>query len=653
MTDFAAPQPQAPAPPPIGEIPEASKVLELWNETRREVRVSEREYSLNRSFDVGDQYIRWDSTSLDAMIREYRTPADAETRTTVNLMRARRRSLTARLTASPLSFDVRASSNDADGLRKQRLADTVLRALWSGQQWEATRAQGVKYTMFGGNAAVCLEWDPSSLNGPPAVDPSTGIHTPAGGPKLSAMNIGEFGIEPGSRTQRDARWWLRRSLAPPEQVQATYGLAKPPPTDGYAKSTPMSKMLATRRGERSQPLNLTTVLAYYRRPTPLDPGCVVHYVGNEPVAQGPWPFPFADHLNVYVFSCDDPDETWITEPWLSDARPIQSMYNDVRTSIREHVQRASNARILVEEGSMDDPSIFDDTPSQILEYKTGTSAPKWMETAQVPRWMTGETDRLLGEINDVLSQPEVARGVAPGDRNSGAALALLAEKADGPLGPFARDQARGWSQLATDSIRTLHHHMQPGEMRQSTIYTDQNVPQRIEWNRDDIDENVEVTVPVEATEPRSFTAIRAQMLDLARTFPAMFANIDPSSMARTLGLGSIQSVLASADKTRQFVEWENDQMMSMVVVVPDGWHNHAAHIAIHEEYRNSSAYETADPQVQELVDAHIAAHKALAAKAAAEAMAAAQEQAMMAAEAGMIPPGQEPGAQQEGPPVDE
>lgn len=640
----------------MGEIPAASKVLELWNESRREVRVSEREYSLNRAFDSGDQYLRWDSSSLDAMVREYRTPADAETRTTVNLFRSRRRSLTARLTASPLTGDVRASSNDAEGLRKQRLADTVLRAMWgpAGMHGEATRAQEVKYTMFGGNAAVCLEWDPSAVNGPPAVDPTTGITTPAGGPKWSAMNIGEFGVEPGSRTQRDARWWIRRSLAPPEQVQATYGLAKPPPTDGYAKSTPMSKMLATRRGERSQPLNLTTVLAYFRRPTPTDPGCVVHYVGNESVASGPWPFPFSDHLNLYVFSCDEPDETWITEPWLSDARPIQSMYNDVRTSIREHVLRASNARIVVEEGSMDDPSIFDDQPGQIIEYKANTRPPAWMESGKVERWLQMEPDRLLGEINDVLAQPDVARGVAPGDRNSGAALALLAEKADGPLGPFARDQARGWSQILTDTLRTLHHHMKPGEVRQAVIYTDQNVPHRVEWTKDDLDANVEVTVPIESTEPRSFTAIRAQMIDLARTFPAMFANIDPATMSRTLGLGSIQSVLASADKVRQFVEWENDQMMSMVVVVPDGWHNHDAHIAIHEEYRNSSAYETAGQDVQELVDSHIAGHKALAAKAAADAMAAAQEQAMMAAEMGMMPPGPMPDdEQEEGPPEDE
>lgn len=608
------------------DAPDAAAVREMWAECGREMRVNQREYALNRAFDRGDHWLTYDPVISDAVIREWRDNSDADARTTVNLFRARRRQQTARLGATELAFQVRAASADGAGLRKQRLNMEVLEYLRTRQRWEQLRARATKYALFGGNSAIMWDWDPNCRNSPPRID-EFGIALPAGGVKLSALSVTEFGLEPGSVSQWDATWAIRVTGAPPKQVQALYQLPYEPRPDATSRATPMSRMLTARHKDARANVPLCNIYALYRRPTMLAEGVVAHYVNDQMVAAYPWPFPHDDHLNLYVFSCDDPDETWITDPWLSDARGPQTMYNDVRTTIREHAQRAANARILAPSGALDDLTNMSDAPGEIVEYQ-GDRPPTWMQPPEAARYLVNEVDRIRDEINDLLSSPDIARGIAPGDRNSGSALALLAEKADGPLGPFARDQARGWGIIGTNVLRLLRHHMPPGEKRRVTMYQDSVVPTTREWTRDDIPDDVEVIVPVEVTEPRSFAAIRAQMVDLARTFPQMFQNVDAGLFARMLGLSSVQQMLREMDGS-QLVTWENELMFTGEVVMPEEHHFHDLHIKGHEMERNTPAYEMLPPDRQQVISDHIDAHKTLAAQAMARSLAAQQEMAAL------------------------
>lgn len=641
MSDIATPAAPSVAPPkPSPEalmIPDWATVRRYWNDIEDELKVSRREYALNRAFDRGDQHIQWNTITASAVIREFATPADTQSRTTVNKFRSRRRQLTARLTSSPLSKEVRLGSTSDSGMRRARLAEHVLEAMASADSgdWERIRAEEVLFTMKGGNAAVCWEWDINGadppLADPPPTDPYTGLVMPCGGVTLRSLSIMEFGLEPGSRRQQDARFWMRCYGSTPEQVQATYRLPEKPRVDSMPSSSPMSRLLTDRAGSagRSEQ-RLTQVTVFTRRPTVLEPGCVAHYVNERLVAYSAWPYPHQG-LNLYVFSCDDPDESWLSDPFLSDLRQPQSMYNDVRTTIREHAQRAANARIVVKTGSLPDPAIFTDQPGEVVEYDT--ESPSWMSPPEVSRWLVGEVSRLDDEINDLAGSPDVSRGVAPGDRNSGSALALLAEKADGPLGPFGKDQARGWSVICTNVLRTLRHHMPPGQLRRTVTYGQGNgVPVVKNWTRDDIDPDVTVVVPVESTMPKSQAALRASLIDMQRSFPQVFQGLDGPTLARMLGMADTRDMMQAIDPDDAFATWENEILATGEAVVPDPWHRHEKHIQRHERFRNSPAYEEAPEQVRQMVDEHIDAHHKMKEEAA---MRAAQQQfAMQQAQAG-------------------
>lgn len=652
--------PGTPAQPPARTMPPPTKtpdqyraeghkiddwatVQRWWSDIADELLVHRREMQLNEAFDRGDQHVTWNTATNQVTLRDL-VGKERFTRMSVNKMRARRRATTARLTSSPMSMEVRPGMATDSAMRNQRMAEHVLQAMGAPEadDWEGVRAQAVTATLFGGVAAVCWEWDPDSANPSLAddatapTDMSSGFAMPCGGIRLTALSVHEFGLEAGSRRQQDAHFWIRQYGEPPEQVQATYGLKAKPRADAAALTSPMGFLL--NGGRRHD--NLTAITVVTKRPHKGNPGCVAHYVNGQCVSYTPWPYPHP-WLNLYVFRCDDPKtNTYLTDPWWSDLRQPQTAYNKVRKAISAHVDRAANARVIVPTGGVD-LDAFTDEAGEVVEYD---EEPKWMTPPEVARWLVGEVDRIDAEINDLAGSPDIARGVAPGDRNSGAALALLAEKADGPLGPFAADESRGWSVIATSSLRTLRHHMKDGERRQSTTYGPNGGVAFVRtWTRDDIDENVTVNVPLESVMPRSQTALRASLIEMHGAFPQAFEGLDGRTLAQITGLTSLRDMMTNLDPDQAFAEWENELMMAGEPVVPDEWHNHAVHLDRHERVRNSATYEMADEAIKAVFDDHIEAHHTIRQE---QAQKAAQDQMAQMQAMGMpggMPPGM-PGA---------
>ena len=97
-------------------------------------------------------------------------------------------------------------------------------------------------------------------------------------------------------------------------------------------------------------------------------------------------------------------------------------------------------------------------------------------------------------------------GEAPGDRNSGLALSILAEKDETPLGPMAMNQQRGWQSIAEMVLATMRHLMQqvdaarakhglPGmEVQDTLIRPDQSVVQ-FQWSAADLPEHPVLRAP--------------------------------------------------------------------------------------------------------------------------------------------------------------
>lgn len=587
--------------------PEAAKIVDMWQDADRYLVKERRDYWMNASYYVSHQWIWWDSSRNAVQELSYANEAEKGSRITVDKYGPRTRSLLARLTRAELMWEVQPGGMDDSSMRRQRLQEQLLIGEQRHNNWEDVREMCLLQTLFGGSAAICVDWDPDKGEDY-LLDAVSQISVPLGGIRLTPVGINEFTLEPGSLNATDARWWIRCTSLPPEQVQERYNLEETPKADSEAMLSARHRSLLRNR-PGGDPPKTTLVYIYYERPTNRGPGCVVHVVNGKVVLlEEEWPFPFK-HLNIAVFRQNKIPNSWVGHTLLTPARDVQYAYNRARSTILEHMRKAANARMMVPSGSVDDADSLTIDPADVLEYNSEIGEPHWQTAPEVPRWISNEAQFLEAELDDIFHTHQTSRGEAPGDRNSGLALALLAEKDDTPLGPMAKDQSLGWGKIAEMTLALYRMNAEStGINRKVMLLTEQGVPHEIQWSAKDIDEKPTVIVPLDATMPRSKLATQSMITQLAQQFPLVFQNVSAKSLTRMLDLPDPKQFLSQMDPDVAKAEWENGLLMQGVPVIPEDFDVHDAHVTIHNTQRKSPAYELADPQVKQMLDMHVMAH---------------------------------------------
>jgi len=597
------------------KLPDAAEVIKLWRECDQELVEARRDFWLNCSFYLGEQWIKWEPGVGTAEALEFRDDEDQATRTTIDKFGPRIDSLTSRMTSTDLEFQCRPRGIDDDAIRRARIQDEILAGLYSRDNWVGTRATEVQDCVLGGTAAVAVEYDVDGQVGgggeSEAVDMVTSIPVPYTKVRLRALSIAEFGIEPGSRSAGDARYWITCTTLTPKQVQERYPDAfadKAPGTDATAASTPLYRALYSRRFGSSPSDNTTLVYCYYERPG-LGPGGVVHVAGSKVVHTGPWPFD-SDRLNLFVFRQREITGRWFGDTCASSARSPQQAYNRARTCIQRHIHRASNARQLIPNGSLDDGADNTDDPGEPWFYNSDiTGEPHWELAPQVPRYLREEPGQLEQEIDDILHTHSVTRGLMPGDRSSGLAMSIAAEKDDTPLGRMSRDQQTTWQDIASFVLTAVKAHLgRTGGTDKVTRTTEGGTPTKTEYGADDIDEAADVHVPLEVTQPRSRAATQAAMVELQQAFPQLFANLQPSQLAKMMMLDDPVAFLASLSPDERSAQWENEMIEAGQVLAPQEFEDHQIHRRVHYDAAKSPAFRFWPPDRQEALLAHVDAH---------------------------------------------
>lgn len=587
--------------------PTAAEVTEMWQKADQYLVKERRDYWMNASYYASHQWIWWDFSRNIVQELDYANEAERGSRITIDKYGPRTRNLLARFTRSELIWEVQPSGMDDSAMRRQRLQEQILFAEQKHNDWEDIREMAILQTLFGGASAISIDWDPDKGEDF-VLDPISQISVPTGGIRLTPLGINEFTLEPGSQNDKDARWWIRCTSLPPEQVQEIYGLEEVPKADAEAMLSSRHRSILLRRPGGAPP-RTTLVYVYYERPTSRGPGCVVHVVNNKVVLmEEQWPFPFK-HLNIALFRQNKIPGSWVGHTLLTPARDVQYAYNRARSTILEHMRKAANARLMIPSGSVDDADSITIDPADTLEYNSEIGEPHWQMAPEVPRWISGEAQQLEMELDDIFHTHQTSRGEAPGDRNSGLALSLLAEKDDTPLGPMAKDQSHGWAKIAEMSLLLYRMNAMSNQLvRKVVVVTENGIPHEVSWTANDIDERPVVLVPLDATMPRSKIATQSIISNLAQQFPMVFQNVDARSLTKMLDLPDPKQFLSQQDPDSAKAEWENGLLMQKVPVIPEDFDVHDIHIAIHNAQRKSPAYELADPETKQIIDMHVMAH---------------------------------------------
>lgn len=614
----------------------AKKVRELYEEGSRDIAERRRAYEIADAMVFGEQNIRWDeSDDRVVALSEFHLDRAA---VIDNELWPASRTLTSKLLRRPLVFEVALQASSDAAVAGARKAEAALVDAHREHNWEKLRRDHVWATWKGGTGLLAVEWDPGA--GQALGDsPDTGKPFGLGDLRCYALSVGEVTTEPGVRDIERARWWIRTAALPPGEVAELYDLDEAPDPDATALMGPLQQRMAS-GGDGSTKSSLCLVHTYYERPTARSKGQMAVVVGETVRSAGPWPFPFAHRLNLVAATETPVDRHWAGRSVLSAAVSPQWALNRAQSSIDEHMDKAGNARIVVEDGAVEDED-WDDDPASVLKVRVGTQVqPEYMSPPTMPSWWQLRPAELRQTINDILNVHDISRGDRPDGVTAASALSLLAEQDDTPLGAFAKELAECWGRYA--SLVLEIYAAKVTETRTARIDRAGQVPELVEWTGKDFAGQTTASVPADAVAPTSRGAQLQKgllLLDKGVFGPPG----DPATTRRFLEFVDLPGgakVEDAVDYQRAAAQRENYRMSLGEVIVPEEFHDHAAHIDAHNQDRCSEDYERADPEIRAIKDTHIEAHETLAAEeAGAQVAKAAVHPALAAAAQAGAPPG--------------
>ena len=617
----------------VSPEPDAVKVLNRWEEGERSLVSERRSFWLSSAFYHDEQWVSWRGDQ--GIVQQLKPDSEHAARltTTHNLIKPNIETLLGKFLGADLGFECPSTEADSASMQQSRLKELILEGLRVDQDWETKRGSGLFDTMLGGTSAIAVDWDTKGAR----QDSKGKIHQD-GNVQLTELSIAEFTLQPGVRHHLDAYWWCRAVAVPTEQVRWDYDLNWTPMADAYGGDGPASRRLLMSRGYDAS-LDLCNVYTYYERPNPQNESGVVLTVCNGKVIDGPhdWPFPFEHRLNLIPFRQQMVSGRWSGDTFMNSARTIQREYNAAKSMLLEHNKRAAIARLAVPYGALDDDTQLTDEPGEILPYYPdfGDNKPHWIAAPGIPRWQYQLPDSLRSELDHIMHITDVMRGIAPGDRNSGAALGILKEGGETPLARMAREQANGWGAVGELVIHVLSANVSDKRTMSVEVEAgDTNVPMDIEWNGSMLGGPTRVRVPLDSTMPKSRTQ---RMVAALQLIDRGLIPQNPILHAKLLQLGP-QHFGAIVDPDASKAQRENLLMEKGSVEFPEAYDNHGIHMAEHNAFRKSTAWRRLDPESREIVDLHVKAHEQL------EMAQAAEQMAMNQVEPGLagMPQGDEP-----------
>jgi hypothetical protein len=462
------------------------------------------------------------------------------------------------------------------------------------------------YAALGGTAGISVDYDPTAGK-PLGVNPQTGKPFGTGDVRVSVSSMGEMVWEGGVRDPETATWWIKATALPPREIQRIYGLKKEP-KGGYGG------MESIFSGDPTRHLNddnteLSLVLTYYERPTGKGRGQVITTTADSEVIQEQeWPFPFTDRLNVAVMRESLMPGRWAGDTVVSDAIPLQIAYNHSLSFLVEHVKLMGNARLLIPRSQLDVIEELTDEPGQLLPYNDGSDRPSYLTPQSMPNFVMDLPDRLKDQIDRVLGLPDVLRGSAPPNLESGLALQILTENADTPIERLSAEGAKAWSKVGQMNLEIYQAEVGPEEQRKARVDIPNAPAREIIWSGGDLLDQVNCVVPFDAVAPRS----RAGQEALALQMWDKGIIKDPKLLSQVAMMNETEQLISRMNPDVERAERENYDMADGTPRAPADYDDHAEHISCHNDFRKSATYEALEPQYKKMVDSHILSHEEMA-----------------------------------------
>lgn len=554
-----------------------------------------RQWLLNLAFYLGQQWTVYDRST--GMVREayVRLP---RLKYVSNLVQPRVWLQYAAITSQGMpDFRVVSRSSSDTAVARAKSSYAMLQYFREEANWDAAFADALAWALLTGTGFVKVIFDPDAGD---ALE--VGGHTYRTGLVLiDSCSPFEIFADPFARSLDEASWIIHERVRPVEYVQRKYGVK--PPTDEnivtLAYGEPRVQLI--KRGTPEMPSCL--VREYWERPTEEKPeGEYAVWVGNKVLYQGPnryaeagVPHPFASCTYLRV-----PGRVWGETP-VSQLRPINVIYNMIRSDILENLTKVSNPMLMAPVSALIKPPEFQ--PGEVIEFNP--LAPQGLTPLQVPPFPPHAMNMLLRlqqEADEVLGVSEITRGIVPRGVRSERAMARLLEQEERRFSVLAGSYEKMVAKALTYALRLAREFIDlPLVLR---VTGGDNPEEAALFKAKDIPADVTVVVERGSSLPRSGAAV----LDLAFALWDRGIIRDPALLLRLANYGALSEAARDVELDRAQAQRENQRMREGKEAVAEDWHNHVVHLYEHNSFRKTAEYEELGEEVRRLFRDHVEQH---------------------------------------------
>lgn len=609
-----------------------------------------RQIQINRAFYEGNQWISWDKNRRQTYVPPLKP---GERRYTYNKIKPAILTLLSKLTKNRIQLEVLPDTNDDDRIEVARAGHKFIKWQYDKDKMDSKTRLLKLHMLIDGFPALKVFVDKSKGQEIPinALDNEVaeefkGIQRTG---EIITLLVDQTSlcIDPSAKTVDEIRWVVEKNPVDVDEINEKYGVEVQPEGNIEIKS---NTTMDTTSDNSKKYTNHAMVNEYWEWPCAKYPnGRKITVVGDQRVDYTENP-----GENPYIFFPMIPvPGRAIADGVVKDMTTPQRSYNVKRTAEARILEEMGNPMWTIPEGSMEDEEEIVNEIGAILHYVSNGGKPERVPGIEPGGGWQNAMERDEADLEDISGAHEISQGGVPKGIDTYGGLQLLVEQDETKLAVAAHSFEEGMKQWGEKVLRYVQKFFP--EERQLEIVGDNGEIDVFSFAGADLTGG-EVVDVVQGSSMPEIKAVKEQKI-FTMWDRGMFTNPqtgapDTRRVMRMLGQSVASSYFEDAELDENMAKKENRvwektfsdpqavqliqqhqmkmqqyKMMAQMAqaqgmsfdqpppqlplklpIVRD-FYDHDIHIEVHNRFRKSDAYEQLPPELQAMIDQHVAEHE--------------------------------------------
>jgi hypothetical protein len=543
-------------------------------------------------------------------------------------------------------FTVTPNTGDEEDSNAAELAERVMRYMWRHLKMHEQSLKALEWSRICGSGFLKCYWD-STIGDPVNVlvgpdqkvltddqgkamrgDQSTALllsqqlqtrvqakQISQGDVRVEVRSPFQMFVDPICDSFPDAEWLIEESIKSVEYVLKRFGVklkADTPANPGLIEARMMgsSSVQGSSGGYRG-----VKIREYWSKPSSKHPkGCRIVWAQGKILAQDEKPFDPMPY--VMLTGIPVPGRLWPMSV-VEMLRGPQTELNKVRSQMAENRNRIGNPTLLISKQGVQDSDKTLDSFSQpggayfYDDIGSPNALPKYLEAPPLPEYVTDEVQRIEQAIEDISGQHEVTNANVPPGVTAASAITLLQEADDTRLGLGMQDYEEQIGRFGEKILRLVSHFYT--DARTIKIGGGDDAWEIFDFKGAMLKGNTTLNVQAGSAFPQSKAAKQAMIQDWMTFFVQSGNPPHGRQLAQFLrdsGMGATERLVQEYSDTENQVNSENSRMSIGADLPINDYDDDQGHIEGHESFQRQARYQTFNPQIKQIIETHVAAHRA-------------------------------------------